>query len=167
MATTIFELTEILNRLGADGVEQLANDAIDSTLAGLMEADSNINLRIYNKNQDINGQSFGGYSEAYKEYRESLGLNGARKNLQFTDNMKNTTYINYEEKSMRLSEKSDKSVGARNKKFKLTDVTQAEKARYNEQYLGMRIFEASEQERQESVQTVYDTFTESVLNYFK
>ena len=74
------EIKEFSDRFKSlDNIVQLANNAM---VAGLYEIKAQMLSRIFNENIDINGVSFGTYkSEAYKQYRQSLGRQVSAKDL--------------------------------------------------------------------------------------
>lgn len=169
MAITPDQLAQIIYA-ASQKVFEIADRATDAALdASIGEGEGTILNRIFNKNQDINGASFGGYSTDYAEFRRSLGLDASNKNLQFTDNMRKTIFVDYNTKEVKLSDKTDKQIGARNAKLsqivqkRKTDIPQYKKARYQEAQLGMQIFEVSKEEDETIKQVFTDVFVEEFL----
>ena len=157
----------------ADVLPVIIDEVINATLAYCSEAEGQILFRIFNENLGAKGESFGVYkSEAYKEFRAALGRETSKKDLQLTDQMRLTIYTDYEKKALMLSTALDTKTpelrvgyaiknGAKKVKTPKA-ISHAEKARHQEEQLGFKIFEPSDQERKAAMEFAQDAFLESI-----
>ena len=97
MEVTPEQLAEKFNKL-ATQLPEAVEFAID---AGLVELDAQFSNRVWNLNEDVNGNKFGKYkSKSYADYRSSLGRQTTDKDLQLFGDLKRSIAINYEEKAL-------------------------------------------------------------------
>lgn len=73
---TIDQIAEQIDEIAADTIFLIANTGATDML-----------VRIFERNQDVNGKSLGGYSKPYADYRKSLGLQTEIKDLQLTGSL--------------------------------------------------------------------------------
>ncbi len=126
----------------------------------LSEGYAHIMERIFNQNKDINGIGFGSYSEKYKEYRKSLGLQVQKKDLQLSDRLKDSISIDMDRYAITIGENSDINTPSRNPRFRSGNITQTQKAKYNEENLGQEIFSADEFEKK----AIFEVLKEELEN---
>lgn len=142
---------------------RITDDLIELAIGGALdEVHTHILDRIFNQNKDVNGGGFGGYSESYAKYRKSLGLQSGTKDLQLSDRLRNSIYVDKEKRAIMLSNQTDMQLPARNGKLKSSNITQSAKARMNEKYLGQDIFSADKFEREVAMKVFKDIIFEKL-----
>lgn len=136
------EFANKLKTLG-DKIPEIVTIAIS---AGIDEVDAHISNRVFNANEDINGNPFGKYkSEAYKKFRKSLGRDIGQKDLQLFGNLKKSFQKNYPKHQLEFN----------TLKF-------AEIAEGQEKQMKKQIFEASTEEKSIALQVIEDVFYEQI-----
>ncbi|GEM_PF-3240136 len=136
------EFAEKLRALGSK-LPEVVDVAIS---AGINEIDAHISNRIFNQNEDVNGNSFGKYkSEAYKKLRKKLGRNIAQKDLQLLGNLKNSFNKNYKEHQLEF------------KTVKFAEIAEGQ-----EKQMSKSIFEASVDEKNNALQVIEEVFIEQI-----
>ena len=136
------EFANKLKTLG-DKIPEIVTIAIS---AGIDEIDAHISNRIFNTNEDVDGNSFGKYkSEAYKKFRKSLGRDIGQKDLQLFGNLKKSFQKNYPKHQLEFN----------TLKF-------AEIAEGQEKQMKKQIFEASIEEKSIALQVIEDVFYEQI-----
>lgn len=140
------EFSRLLKQLG-NKVPEILDTAID---AGLYELDAQIQQRIFNENEDINGGSFGRYkSKAYEKYRKKLGRDISKKDLQVFGNLKKSITKNYKENQLEFNAQ----------KYALI-------ADGQEKQMSNRIFEASQKEEEVTLKAINEVWSEEVNKLF-
>lgn len=103
-------------------LEEYSDEAIN---AGIYELETQLKNRVFNENVDINGNSFGGYSQAYKAFRLKVGRDATKKDLQLTDRMRLGIYSDFENKVLRFQDELDAKKGRGHEAYKKQKVFQA------------------------------------------
>ena len=120
---------------------------IESLDAGAYKARQLLTERVFIENKTIDGTSFGEYkSEAYKEYRQSLGYQVVKKSLQLTQNLL-------------------KSIVQKDNTVVFNDTISEEKAGWQEDskyQINKPIFDLSEDERIDCLRVIDETFTKQI-----
>lgn len=139
---------EFANKLKALGTKlpEIVTIAIS---AGIDEIDAHISNRIFNANEDVDGNSFGKYkSEAYKKFRKSLGRDIGQKDLQLFGNLKKSFKKNYPKRQLEFN-----------------SLKYAEIAEGQEKQTNKKIFEASEEEATKALQVIEEVFIEQINEF--
>ena len=130
-------------------VDNIENLVIESLNMGAQQAESLIDERVFNKNLTIDGTSFGKYnSKDYIEYRLSLGLQVAEKDLQLFGNLV-------------------KSIITEDNKVIFSNPTDAKKARQQEtdrNQINKPIFGLNQDETDDCVRVINEVFIRGIKN---
>lgn len=137
---TIDEIAVQIDEIAADTIFLVANTAATDML-----------IRIFEQNLDVNGRSLGGYSKTYADYRKSLGLQNEIKDLQLTGSLIRSIEIantdNGEAIIVNNSEDFQKTI-------------------WQEQQLKVPIFELSQTEIDKAFEAGDEYFTEKFVDLF-
>lgn len=145
MAVSPNQFAAQLDSLIAD-IPTIINDAME---LALNEAEGLVEERIFNKNVDITGASFGDYSKAYKRKRKKAGLQVGVIDFQFKGDLKKDVVQNISRDGWALL---------------LNSTLSEKKARGNEKRKGKKIFEISNEEADKCVKIVEDYFIQKVVD---